>query len=126
MRILIVDDNPIDLLVATKVLSGYFKEAEIIQTRSGIEALELLRQMEFPDLIFLDIMMPIMNGFDFLAQVQLEFTEYYEQGRICMLSSSIDPQEIKAAERDPGVLNYFEKPLSHQSLEMSLGSQSLP
>lgn len=65
--ILVVDDDP-DLLDVTRfALEG--EAFEVATARNGQEALELLRAGEPPGLVLLDLMMPVMNGWEFLEEV---------------------------------------------------------
>jgi DNA-binding response OmpR family regulator len=66
-RILVVDDEPFILRSLTYVLKR--EGFEVVEARDGIEALDVARR-EVPDLVFLDVMMPRMSGFDVLAELK--------------------------------------------------------
>ena len=88
-----------------------------IVTRSPEDALKMLRdKFIVPDLIFFDITMPGMNGFDFIK-------EYKKVGidrkltKIFILSSSINPTDIKKATENDNVTGYIFKTLTQNVLQ---------
>lgn len=112
---MLIDDNPIDLLVNRRVIeSAFLEEVHIIQKQSGEEALNYLRQVrQWPDYILLDIKMPSMTGFEFLEELQqLEPC----QSKIIMVTSSIDPEDIAVASRYLPVKGFISKPLAVNQL----------
>jgi len=75
LLIMIVDDNPVDLFVGkrTMEISGYAKN--VLLQSSAVEALKYLKEnadqpKRLPNIIFLDLNMPLLNGFQFLQQFQ--------------------------------------------------------
>jgi CheY-like chemotaxis protein len=67
-RILIVDDEPVirRVLENQLQLGGY----EVLQASDGAEALAIISEMELPDLIILDIMMPRMSGYEVCEKIR--------------------------------------------------------
>ncbi len=118
MRFLLIDDNPIDLLVTEKVLQNFDQRIRVQKVRSGPEALSWLEEQgeDFPDYIFLDIRMPLMDGFQFLNEIRDRFPSLADERRVVMLSSSIDPLDISRSEEDPAVNCFMEKPLKQSRL----------
>ena len=88
-RILIVDDEPfnVDYLQQELEESGY----ELITAGNGQEALEII-QAEFPDLVLLDIMMPIMDGFEVLSRIKAE--EETRDIPVIIISANDDLQSV--------------------------------
>ncbi len=112
MRCLLIDDNPIDLMVNEKVLSTCFADLEITKVLSGAEALKYLSKCEtLPEIILLDINMPEMNGFEFLEEYKRLF-KHNPKARIYILSSSIDPSDINKANEEQEVRAFMKKPLN--------------
>ncbi len=69
---------------------------------------------QWPDLILLDIQMPVMNGFDFL--VHCENFIHIKKSNIVMLSSSLDFGDINRVKANPYVLALMEKPFDIDEL----------
>jgi CheY-like chemotaxis protein len=121
MRILLVDDNPIDLLVNQKVVSSIFPKAEVLQEQSAQDALNYLQKAKMenrlPDFVLLDIKMPILTGFDFLERVETSEDKELQAIKVIMVSSSIDPADQEKASNSPLVFDFLEKPLVPQKLK---------
>jgi CheY-like chemotaxis protein len=75
---------------------------------------------EFPDVILLDIDMPVMNGFEFLAAYQEAFHDEFPNTLICMLSASIRPEDKLRAKEYSFVSHFIRKPLSIESFQLIL------
>lgn len=123
--ILLVDDNPGD---------NYFNEYIIKETRvynhirvviNGLEALAYLRKsgdqshaesFPKPDLIFLDINMPRMNGFEFLEEYKKLDESLKSKVLIVMLTTSLNPEDRKRAMNTNEVSEFQTKPLSIEVL----------
>ena len=69
-KIMVVDDEPDQILTIKLILEDTSDEYEVIGANSGKQCLELLKNNQIPDLIFLDIMMPEMNGWDVAAEIK--------------------------------------------------------
>jgi CheY-like chemotaxis protein len=69
-----------------------------------------------PDVIFLDIDMPLMDGFQFLDEFENLSLVTRKKCRIVMLTSSINPQDFNRSKKYPNVKMYLNKPLSHESI----------
>lgn len=115
---LLIDDNYIDNFVTLKILESSNFASEIIVKRSATEAIEALREhLIRPDVIFLDIRMPQMNGFEFLQEYDLIDVDNKENVKIFMLSSSLDPTDLKRSEDNKYITQFLYKPLTHKTLE---------
>jgi CheY-like chemotaxis protein len=115
---LLIDDNYIDNFVTRRILeSGHFAD-EIIVRQSPAEAIESLRTGSIkPDVIFLDIRMPLMNGFEFLQEYDKLDAESRSAEKIFMLSSSLDPNDYKRSTENKYITQFIHKPLTHKILE---------
>ncbi|MDO8898584.1 MAG: response regulator, partial [Bacteroidales bacterium] len=69
-HILLVEDNPVNLLLAKTILKKILPESIIHEARNGLEALEFCTK-QMPDLIFMDIQMPEMNGYEATINIRL-------------------------------------------------------
>ena len=101
--------------------------AENVDTAiDGSEALDYFEQIfagqgetndAAPELILLDINMPIMNGWDFLQSYVPIYADRLPMTRIIILSSTIDPEDFALARQYPVVIKFISKPLSVENLE---------
>lgn len=115
---LLIDDNYIDNFVTRRILeSGNFAE-QIIVSQSAHDAINSLRDGEImPDVIFLDLRMPIMNGFEFLNELDKIDFNGKETIKIFMLSSSLDPNDVRRSAENKYIAQFIHKPLTHKILE---------
>jgi CheY-like chemotaxis protein len=77
-----------------------------------------------PDFIFLDINMPMMNGFQFLDNLSDQLIEFLHSSKVVMLSSSVDPRDIEKAKHYPIVKDFISKPLSIDYISNILNKDS--
>jgi len=117
LNILIVDDSPAFNHLTILSIRKAGLDCDIVEMSNGQRALTYLAETEqCPDIILLDINMPVMDGFDFLEEYMLSH-KCLDKTTIYMLtSSSQDVDKIKV--RSFGIVkNYFEKPLSRENLD---------
>lgn len=118
-NIMVIDDSHFDRLIADKViqLSGLAQNTIIID--SAMKALGYLAAEEgpgLPEIIFLDISMPEMDGFGFLEEFGSLPPWVRQTCRIFMLSSSADSKDIMKAKRSPHITDFVMKPLTVKKL----------
>lgn len=117
-KILLIDDDPIFLTLAEMVIKKEMSDAEIFKVTNGEEAIGFL-QTQSVDTIFLDMNMPVMDGWEFLDELaRLD----YKGDRVYMLTSSIDPHDQKKATEHPIVTSMLEKPLDQEKVSFALAS----
>lgn len=112
--VMTIDDEAIDQMIYKRVLKRSGLVGNVIDFRLAEDALAYFRTENHvrPDIVFLDIHMPGMNGFEFLEQAIAEFGEAFAEGVVIMLTTSLDPQDRARAEGFPVVRDYLNKPLT--------------
>jgi signal transduction histidine kinase/CheY-like chemotaxis protein len=118
-RILLVEDNPVNQLVAKGILSKL--GCEVVVSGNGAEALEQLQLMQF-DLILMDCNMPVMDGYE--ASRQIRQSGRWPQLPIIALTANAMPEERERC-RAAGMSDYLAKPFRRAEL-VSLLEQWLP
>lgn len=117
--VLLVDDDEIQNFIHQRIIRKYIPEDRIIIATNGKEALKILQELIESKanlkrgIIFLDINMPIMNGFQFLELYQEEFSGLFKNATLYPLSSSDDIKDVIQM-NELGIENYIVKPLTHE------------
>ena len=70
-----------------------------------------------PELILLDLNMPLMDGWEFLETFEKEFPQFAERTKVYVLSSSINPMDKERAASEKAVCGFIEKPLDFEQIE---------
>lgn len=107
-NILLVDDDVDDHEIFNAALTAASNSANCMAIANAIEAFDNLDRKELkPDVIFLDVNMPFMNGLDFLRKIRA--TKHLEPIHVIMFSRSANPATISAA-KEPGTIKFITKP----------------
>jgi CheY-like chemotaxis protein len=121
--ILCVDDDPITLMLCKMVITKSSFSNKIDTAKNGEEALKyfdsllLAKNLNKPQLIFLDLNMPIIDGWEFLDHFNtLKYSDFH-QIKVIILSSTIDPEDLKKSKKYPMVIDFLSKPISKEMLE---------
>lgn len=117
--VMLIDDNEIDNIINEKIIEANQFADRILIFQTGQEALDYLAQQagELPEIVFLDINMPIMDGFQFLDEFEKMPESVTSKCKVIMLSSSISPRDIDRAASRKHVKKYLNKPLNSRYLE---------
>ena len=118
----LIDDDKIYLFGLRKMIEISKRCDSITEFSNGSEAIRKLQTMVdspelLPDIIFLDINMPVMDGWQFLTAFDVLKKQLSRQIIIYMISSSIDDRDIERAKQLDAVKNYIIKPLPFDKLQ---------
>ena len=117
----IIDDDKIFTFVLKKFLEKNKNFNQILDFKNGEEVLLMLTLHNFkPDIILLDINMPVIDGWQFLEE--LEKLPNKEQYKIFIMSSSIDKADIEKSKTFSTVVDFISKPINNEKLNKLINS----
>jgi two-component SAPR family response regulator len=120
MDFIIVDDSKLDCFIAEKIIKNTGKCRSVRSFLQAQQALEFIRE-NIPSendttVVLVDIQMPTMSGFEFVAafeQLPVEIMKHY---KVFIISSSINENDINRANSYPSVIQFINKPLTAGNL----------
>ena len=116
--VMLVDDSKVDNFINCKILELNAVTSNIRVFDEAAKALEFLKStINIPDLLFLDIYMPSMTGFDFLEEFQNLSDHVKEKCKVVLLSSAFDNLELQELRKYDWISGLIVKPLTYESLE---------
>ncbi|GGF11978.1 response regulator [Flavobacterium limi] len=124
-QILCIDDDPITLMLSKKVISKADFSELVITAQNGEEALSYFNALKYgkdqsikkPQLIFLDLNMPVMGGWEFLDHFISSDYDEFNSIPVIVLSSTINPEDLDKAKKYPIIIDFLSKPITLQMLE---------
>ena len=121
-KVLLIDDNDIDNFINERMTTTSNFSEKVIVKNSADGALDFLRigsadVNSLPEVIFLDLNMPVMDGFGFLDEYDKMSDAVKNHCHVIVLSSSISAEDINRASTNPYVTRYVNKPLSEKYLD---------
>lgn len=124
--VMIIDDNDIDNFINERILkSSLFAENVYVHT-SAKSALEFLKNLEsvknipveiIPDYLFLDLNMPIMDGFQFMEAFQKFSPEFQSNIKVVILTTSLNPSDVETSKKYKQPIKFLYKPLNEAMLK---------
>jgi CheY-like chemotaxis protein len=119
-----VDDDSMVQMISEIIMSDEGFCDSIVKLEDGRMALEYFEEQsklpfekqKIPELVFLDINMPVFNGWDFLRQYDKDFKTFHNRTKIIVLTSAVDPETEIKAEEHPLIFKYITKPLEHKHI----------
>ncbi|MDH5671899.1 MAG: response regulator [Myxococcales bacterium] len=115
MRALVVDDST----AMRKILGKILKEVgfEVLEAAHGLDALQLLREVEHPELALVDWNMPEMNGYDFVRMIRTRSD--FDSMRVMMVTTESELEQMQQA-LDAGADEYVMKPFTKEVIQEKL------
>lgn len=118
--ILLIDDNPDDNFFHERIINKCQVTEKVVAKTSALDALDYLKAKPAddtaPELILLDINMPVMNGWDFLAEYEKLPQDLKSKAVIVMLTTSQNPDDAKKATHINTISDFKTKPLTKEML----------
>lgn len=126
--VMVVDDDDNWCFLSRRMLQKAGVGKQIITANNGLEAIKKLQALlangdKLPDLIFLDIKMPVMDGFEFLDEITKWEVLSPIHTRIFMCSSSVHFKDKERADRYP-IAGFITKPLTPEILKSILAPEN--
>jgi CheY-like chemotaxis protein len=121
--LLLIDDDETTLQLITLTVTRNQFARQVITLRNGRQGIDFFKQLtqneqsQVPELVFLDIIMPLMDGWDFMEQYAREFSHRFPNTLFCILSSSPEPEDEEKAIAYPNIIFFWKKPLFLDELE---------
>ncbi|MFY7827201.1 MAG: response regulator [Flectobacillus sp.] len=117
LKVLIVEDNPVNMMLAKTIVKGLLPQAELLEAENGKIAVDLFK-LNWIDLILMDIQMPVMSGYEASKLIRA-----YENGRtqtpiIALTAGTVKGEREKCLEA--GMNDYIAKPIVKGALETAL------
>lgn len=117
----IIDDDDIFRFIMKKHLTVQNIAEEIISFENGEEAINFFINNNdadlLPDLVFLDINMPVMDGWQFIEKFEKIHDDLKKEVVLFMVSSSVDDRDISRAKNTKVISEYLVKPLDNSTLK---------
>ena len=121
-RVMIIDDNIIDLYITKRLIIKNNFGKEVLEYAAAKEALKYLQDNQdtislLPQIIFIDIYMPVMSGFEFLEAYDQLSDALKNYCKAFIISSTIDDNDIARARMDKNLTAFQVKPITKEFLD---------
>ena len=119
--VMIIDDNAIDLYISSRLIIKNYFGKKVLEYSDANEALKYLQDNQhnisvLPQVIFVDIYMPLMSGFEFLEAYEKLPSDLKNYCKVYIISSTIDDDDIQRARTDKNVISFQVKPINKEFL----------
>jgi CheY-like chemotaxis protein len=124
-RVFIIDDDPIHQRIAQIMIAKHCIYDEYVSYTEAEKALEFLNQNAgnkelLPDVILLDLNMPVVDGWDFLQAFEKIVKDFKKEVRIYIVTSSVDDKDKQKSQDFTTVKGFISKPLSPEMIRTTL------
>ncbi len=134
-KVLCIDDDQITLVLCELVIKKAGFANDVVTAKNGKEGLAWFSSFfqknkgkddVAPQVIFLDLNMPIMNGWDFLEDYLMKYSDRLPTTKVVIISSTVNPEDFNRANRYNGtVIDFINKPLTIEGLEELMANEHL-
>ena len=123
---MLLDDNELDNFINQKIIEANHFASTIYVNTGSKSALEFLNNLSisstnaidiFPEIIFVDLNMPMMDGFQFIENLKNKLPEKLKSLKLVILTSSVNPEDKKKAGEIELDIAFLNKPLTQEMLD---------
>ena len=124
-KVLCINDNEITLFILKRILDKAKFSEDVIMASDGWKALTYCKQLikdsteseyTYPDIIFLDLHMPVMDGWEFLDHFSQHILPFFKKTKVIITSLSIEKVDSERVKKYPFVLDFLRNPMSVEYL----------
>lgn len=120
--VMIIDDNPVDLYIISRMVTQNNFGKNVLHFTEAQEALKYLQENQdniykLPQIIFVDIYMPLMSGFEFLEVYYTLSNTLKNYCKTYIISSTIDNEDIARSSSNKNVVSFHVKPITKEFLD---------
>jgi CheY-like chemotaxis protein len=120
--VMIIDDNPVDLYIISRMITKNNFGKNVLHYTKAEEAITYLQENQdniskLPQIIFVDIYMPLMSGFEFLEAYDRLSATLKNYCKTYIISSTIDNEDIVQSSSNENVVAFHVKPITKEFLD---------
>jgi CheY-like chemotaxis protein len=120
--VMIIDDNLVDLYIISRMITKNNFGKNVLHYTEAQEAMKYLQENQdniskLPQIIFVDIYMPLMSGFEFLEAYDTLSTTLKKYCKTYIISSTIDNEDIARSSDNKNVVSFHIKPITKEFLD---------
>lgn len=122
LNFIVIDDSKLDCFIAEKIIKNTGKAEQVNVFQQATEALSFIQTAsgQSSTIVFVDIQMPVMNGFEFVENFEKLADDIKGNYSIYMLSSSINENDIAKVKGYSSVKHFLNKPLTNDTINAVL------
>lgn len=115
-KVYLIDDDDIYVFLTRKTILKVLQDVDVEVFSDGLQAINHLKMVQhspelLPDVIFLDLNMPVMDGWEFLKEYEEIYPAFARKNELYIVSSSISPHELERSKNISTVSEFIIKPL---------------